>query len=261
MSLLHFVLRGFGPDAGSPATPTLAVSDNADGTGGVATVTNADANASITIYSQAVDGDLGTATWVSRGTRTGNGTVNLSITATGFYWFKAVATRSGGSSVSNLVYAAITGASESVWFQILAAVQARVQGLSLSGVSSSNIDVRKVPSDRNLTLPGIVICGLKEAAPPLQGTVNLDDVIYPVLIGCIEADNQESTLTANLNRHTLWRQTIRRSFHAQPRLAGVPTVINSFVEPSELCSFDGWRNNKWASGLIVRFTSREPRTI
>lgn len=248
-----FLLRGFGA-GGSTATPTLAVADNADGTGGVATITNADSDATVTVSSLTPGG----SSWTNRGSRTGNGTVALSMTP-GYCWFRAVASFNGAEATSNLVYAALTDDSESVLYRILTAVQARVQGLALTGVTSSNIVVRKVPTDRGVTLPGIIICPIKESTPANEGVQALDDVLYPVLIVCSESDNQESTLAANMNRHTLWRQTIRRAFSSNPRLTGVSEVINASVEPSDLCSFEAWNKNKWASGLIVRFRARETR--
>jgi hypothetical protein len=256
MSLLHFLLRGFGPDAGTtPATPTLAVSDNANGTGAVATITGADGDATVTLYSQLV----GQSSWTSRGSRTGNGTIGVSLTATGYYWWHAQAVKNGGSAVSNLVYQKISSSSQAVLDAILDACEARVQSLSLTGIGQ--VRAQMYPDTAGLTLPAVVIYPPGKELMP-GGPNSMDDLVYPIMFATVEASNRKALRTNETKRHLLWREIIRKSFNAQPRLVDVPTVWNSEVDPSDIVNPPGWEKlNLHVSGLLVRFDSRESRNI
>jgi|GEM_PF-3866914 len=76
------LLRQFGPTSGTPTTPpaspTLALVDKADGSGAVATISGSTPGATNTVYT-ASWGGVGTLTWTARGSRAGNGTVDLSL--------------------------------------------------------------------------------------------------------------------------------------------------------------------------------------
>ncbi len=85
---------------------TLTITDNADGTGGVATVSGA-AAASVGVYCMTVTGGKPSGTWVIKGIRSGNGTVAISQTP-GNYWFYA--DQSSQTDVSAPVYATLTNA-------------------------------------------------------------------------------------------------------------------------------------------------------
>lgn len=92
------LLRGFGPSGGSaPASPTLAVSDNGDGTA-TATITGSSATATNTVYYQ----QAGAAGWTSGGSRIGNGTVTLSL-SNGRYFGYVSSLLDGSTAVSNVV--------------------------------------------------------------------------------------------------------------------------------------------------------------
>ena len=186
---------------------TLAVSDNADDTGGLATITGADPLETVTVYSQTVDGELGTATWTSRGTRVGNGTIALTPART-YYWWKAEGTVT--LTTSNLVYQNLTSGTAAVWYRCLTGTQTRIQGLSLSGIVNASVVIRKVTIDRYLeptgvVLPAIVIAPLNaERMNPLEGVNVRDDVGYPV--GVTMFDNDAQALSTNLDRLLLWRE-------------------------------------------------------
>lgn len=118
---------------------TLAVSDNADGTGGVATITGA-SNKPLTLYRSAFTGTMGSYTWTTSGTRQGNGTITLSSPGTialGYYlWLALVpADDEVASAYQNLSDAA----TQSVLDRILDAVKTRIVSLSLSGIASTSV--------------------------------------------------------------------------------------------------------------------------
>lgn len=85
---------------------TLTITDNADGTGGVATISGGTA-AAIGVYCMTVTGGNPSGTWVIKGIRFGDGTLAISATA-GNYWFYA--NQSSGNGLSAPVYATLTNA-------------------------------------------------------------------------------------------------------------------------------------------------------
>ena len=250
----------------APSTPTLAVADQADGTGATATVTNSDAGSTNTIYTQAFSGALGTGTWTNSGSRSGDGTVDLSL-STGHYLAICISTDTGGATSSTPVYFVVTSAAtESVWYQCLVAAQARVQAATLSGIANSSVIVKKQELHRlirqpdGITLPAVIITPLRETMRPTEGVTTFDDVGYGVLVTTVAADNQEATVAANLNRDTLWRQQIARAFRNQ-RLSGVDEIINAWVEPADFIQLPAWASGLLVSSLAVRFVSRETRGL
>ena len=69
----------------------LAIADNGDGTGGVATVTGS-VGALTTVYYATFSGSMGSLTWTSAGSRTGDGTLALSLPVGYYLWHAQTAT-------------------------------------------------------------------------------------------------------------------------------------------------------------------------
>jgi hypothetical protein len=240
------------------SAPILSVTDSADNTGGVATLTGGDAGATNTVYVQAVNGELGTSAWTSKGSRTGAGSVSVSAGA-GFYWLKCVSVLLTETVVSNLVYQNFTTGAEAVMEQCLVAVQSRIQGLSLSGIANGSVVIRKVPDVKNVTMPAVFIAPLGSETVSLPAGSNLrDDVGYPVFVGIVANDNQDQV--ENRGRNLLWRQKVRRAFHAQ-RLTGVAEVFTCGIETRDIIAPDWFQAMRFVSAMIVRCMSREARGI
>lgn len=240
------------------AAPTLAVADAADGTGGVATLTGGDAGATNSVYSQAVDGEIGTGTWTLAGSRTGPGNVTIA-SDTGFFWIKCESTKAAETVVSNLAYIRFSDGDDAVMEQCLVAVQARIQGLSLDGIASTSVKVQKVAEDRNVTLPAVLVAPLGgETVGPNLGSNRRDDVGYPVFVGIVAAENWNQT--ANRARNLLWRQRIRRAFSEQ-RLPGVDVVFACHVETRDIVAPDWFAAMRLVSALVIRCMAREPRGL
>ena len=243
--------------------PGLVVIDQGDGTGATATISASESGATNVVFVQNFSGDLGAGVWQNAGTRVGDGNIVLGL-ATGHYFGYVASTSAGVTLVSSVVYFVVTDGLESLHSRCLTAAQARIQSLSLSGLDSDNVVIRKVPVDRNLAgsggvgLPAIVLSPRRAEMPPDAGTNGLDDVRYDVLVAIFDRDNQEPTLELNLDRHLLWREQIARAFRNQ-RLIGVSQIINAEVEPAEGLLEDAWKHELMVSALLVRFTSREPR--
>jgi len=263
-----FKSRFFGNAAvlAPPAVPSLAMSDNADGTGAVATVASADSGTTNTVYVQAFNGDLGTGDWTSKGSRTGNGTIAVSLATAGHYLaYLTSSDGSGGTSVSAVVYFVVTTGADATHYQCLVATQAVIQSLLLDGIANSSVVVKKIPLDRilgpqGISYPGVLVTPARETMDHTAGLNRLDDVGYGVLITMLDADNQEPTVAANINKYLTWRQRISKAFRNQ-RLSGVPEIIIAFVDPIEMVMPEAWNKQLWASSLLVRFISRESRGL
>ncbi len=266
-----FFSRTFGNNTGAvggspPAVPVLAATDNGNGTGAVATISGSTAGTANTVYAQFVNGELGTSTWTSYGSRIGDGTVSLSL-AVGYWWLKVESTSAFGSATSNLVYLAVTSGTLALWERILTAAQARIQTLSLSGVPSGNVLVRKVLTDRDVgagktyQFPVIQLApGPRESMNPTLGTTERDDVSYPVLVAMIDPDPQHNH-TTNRARNLLWREKIAKAFRNQ-KLAGLTEIYTCAVEPSSIIHPANWLESAlYTSFLVIRFTSRETRGL
>ncbi len=153
--------------------------------------------------------------------------------------------------------------SDAVHYQCLSQVQTVIRNLGLADVASASVVVKKLPLERvkrndSLAYPIIVIT--PEAGPlnPMAGDNVNDDIIHAVGINVVDDDNQERTLAANMNKYLLWLQQIRKAFHNK-RLANVSSVYTCHVSPFPPVSPQHWVNNFWASGHLLKFTSRENR--
>jgi hypothetical protein len=146
------------------------------------------------------------------------------------------------------------------------AAQSRIRSLSLSGVADASVICRKLPlerafrDDETIALPCILVTPQRETMDPVAGSNVHDDVGYGVLVTLVAADNQEPTLADGLDAHLLRRQRIAQAFRNQ-RLPGVDTVIGCRVEPADVVHASAWMANLLVCGLLLRFTSREPRGI
>jgi hypothetical protein len=103
------VLLGFGQPP-PLATPALAIADNADGTGGVATITGSTAGTDNEVFGRRLDGQR-TTPWVSFGSRSGDGTVAIAAEAGEFlFYVLGMATGVSGTckTVSNVVHVRLT---------------------------------------------------------------------------------------------------------------------------------------------------------
>lgn len=217
-------------------TISLTWTDAADGTGGVATVAGADAD-TVEVFATAVDATgLTNPTWTSKGTRTGDGTVSVSLTP-GYYWLYAAGLVSGLPALSNLVYALASDSADALASRCVDAIAARLAGLVMTidadgggGVTLPNATIYKqtLPEDSKLTYPCILLSheGLTER--PEGTTTGKDDIAH----GCICRVLERNEATYQYRRKTWlrWRQQVFRSLRNQ-RLAGITEVLTVRVEP------------------------------
>ncbi len=164
---------------------------------------------------------------------------------------------------SNHWFLGYVDAAGSTYNQCLTATQTAIRNIGLTDVADASVVVKKLPLEQvkrndGLEWPVILITPWKSTLAPAAGDNVNDDVVYGVLVTLLDADNQESTLEANLGKYTLWLQQIRKKFNNK-LLTGVSTVWGCNVEPSKTVDYPAWTKNLWVSGLLLKFTSRENR--
>ena len=83
-----------------PATPTISVVDQEDGTGATLTISGSDAGSSNEAFVSTWAGITGSiGPWTSAGTNTGDGTIDLSL-SDGYHWVYVTSTASGDAARS-----------------------------------------------------------------------------------------------------------------------------------------------------------------
>jgi len=237
---------------------TLSISDNADGTGGIATISGSNVLATNTVYSAVYSGLQQNFAWVSAGSRTGDGTVAVAP-GNGLYFWYVDSNLSSVHSVSNISFQALTNTTLSVHYRCLLAYQTRILGLGLTGVSSSNVNIKWLPRQwdniDNANLPMILIVPMgKEGQPGIL--TGQDDIEYPTLVAIVDKQNQD--YTSGLARNLLWRESIFRAFRHQ-RLVGVQEIITTAAETDYVLNPQLFNPNLWNSALLCKHRSRVAR--
>lgn len=256
MSIAYAITLGLGDystSAGSPpATPTLAAADNTDGTGAVATISAGSSSASNEVFTQPVSGGA----FSSAGTRTGNGTVALSL-GLGYYWVYVVSTKSGLTSSSNLVRFAVTSNAKSVATRLQDALVATIQGLSMVGSPNANLYERMVEDFAIVTFPCIfvVYAGLAESQEGIL--TGRDDIVYPFRIMVCDRHAPEDDATRE--KYQLWRQQLARALRNQRFLTVPENIINKLKYGVNLDPVARAQFQTLLFGLTLQCTARETR--
>lgn len=141
----------------------------------------------------------------------------------------------------------MTATFETLWD----AVVSEIDGLDLSGLSSSTMRQQQVPNnpeDNELTA-GAFICPTTEKEG-VNGTNKSNDIGYGFLITMVKASNHALNKTA---QQTLmpWREGIRKHFHNQTPLTA-QGCYNCTVEHAPAVLPEAWTEQYDASALIVR---------
>lgn len=248
-------LGGTGATISPPAEPTLAMVDNEDGTG-TATISGSDVGTTNTLYSFPVGGGVKT----SRGSRSGDGTIDVTLTGT-YYWQVKSADSDGCSAWSNIIWMKITNGESSIYEQILMKVQADIQELALSGLSSDDIIVQMVPQQvAGHAKPYLLVCGFGNERHDALGQqpTQKDDIQYPVLISFIDKGNRDQV--TNLSRWLLWRQLISKHFRNQPLQLNTQQAYRVFVTYRDITDIAAWiRTNDALGGIMLNVWVRETR--
>lgn len=261
MSVVPGVCRPGVDYSGTPATPAVTVSDNADGTGGVITITRSTPGSLNAVFAATWTGGLGTIAWTFIGYGSDDGTITTTLQ--GYYLWEVISTLNGITAASVAVYQPLSNAAMNQAPQrILDAVATKIRSMNLPGLSSVNVVQKWLPRLMIGTdaYPTIMVCpGGPENYP---GVLNSkDDIGEPVLIAIL--DNQgalnPNELTANLARNENWRWSIISAFRYNT-LPGVPEVVMTHPEPTPKFHADMLEQTGIFFGpIVMRFITRTVR--
>lgn len=143
-------------------------------------------------------------------------------------------------------------------YAVMVAAKTVIESLALD--ESPTVLIQKVPVDQGITipagttLPAIILSPWREQMRP--SPIGVDDVAYGVICVMIDADEREGTLTADLERSLLWRETIRKALIGQ-RVIGLESCLYCEVAPFEVVSREGWASNYFVGALLLNFVVRE----
>lgn len=146
----------------------------------------------------------------------------------------------------------------SVLGDILTAVEATLEGLSLSGIAADDIDVLKKPLNPPATSTGAWV--YPADINPQNATNLRDDIVYTVWIVPFQKSNLSET--SNQERAQLWRQQIQRAFHNK-RLSSSGGTVLAWVcklDPSEVFPLNALLANYDAIPMALKCWSREARS-
>lgn len=154
--------------------------------------------------------------------------------------------------------------SDATHMKVVEAVQDVIQALKLAGYVDRQVYLRRVPTDRNVSLPAVLVSpGPEPEDLPDEGLNKSDYTGYPVLISVVSAGNQDLTVS---DKELYWRERIRKAFRfKEPStvLTGLPTgtVIHKIlVRPGPILDLNLWQqNNLCVSTLTLMVYVREAR--
>jgi len=251
-----------------PATPTLTVTNNSDGT---ATFEIADSSggSSNAIYWSRIE--LPEAGWTLVTTITGDGLATVAVQA-GLKWFYCASTLTGSVAACPPVPAVITTNVLAVYERLLQAVGTTIQGAVVAG-SIDLIDsadrvqrmdyiadpTRFDTADLKCDLPCIIYGpGLMENFVVGTSLSASDDFDYPILVSII--DRKEARYMANNPVYLQGREVVRQLFN-QRRVSGVFESKTSQVQ-FEIALDHSKEEENWhqfASALRLICSTRELR--
>ena len=231
---------------------TLTITDNGDGSGATAAIAGGAAAADNMVFVQPLSDLLPAGEELGPEERTGNGAVALDLDA-GHYAAWCLSIDGDDMAVSQLQVFAVTDGTESVFRRILLAVQAKIRLLALTGITSANVVIRSVVTERNLTYPAVEIAPGRRT--PINGVLNSNDYTYDVIVAILAADNQTPDATA---AYTAWAEQLGNAFDYQ-RLSGVAEVNRCVISPGDAVDRQGWDMNRFLGLTILKFSTRETR--
>jgi hypothetical protein len=251
-------------------TPTLSlIVADAGAHVAAATVAGGTAGRTAQLFYQSRAAQVGPATWTSGGSAVfdGSGVAAVSADPGGFgryQWF-AVQLDAGGTAAENFSQnyfrPLVDPEYRSVWERCVLAVKDGINDLTLDGVAAAKVVAEwwpKILKGMDPVPPAVLVAPFAAEDYPPTGVNDQDDVGYPVVVVLVDKLNNDSA--ANMTRDLLWRERISRAFRFQ-RLAGVPEIYNSAIQPDVVVHPDAYAHGLLVSTLLFRFVSREDRGV
>jgi hypothetical protein len=229
---------------------SLTITDNANSTGATASITGS-AGGSNQVYVQNVDGQLGSGVWTLAGTRTGDGTVALTLTK-GYYWGHCL---TNGTVLSGFCFFQVTDGLDAVLDRCVSAVKAQAQLLNLP-CTQRVYDF--IHSDTPLVQYPCIILTTEGARQTDEKRLNgRDDIGHPVRMLvkdlCLKFDEKKR------KEYRKWRQAFFRAYHNQ-RLPGIIESVMNKVELGEITAAS-MSEPQMICELTVRCITREVRGL
>lgn len=147
----------------------------------------------------------------------------------------------------------------STHLQVLQAVQAKIQGLTLSVFAAARVYVQAVPTDREdlVTLPAILVTPSGPETYPETGTNVEDDTGFPALVTFVTASNQNLAVQ---DAELADRATVRGAFRNRHLAVAAGTVYLCRLEPGPVLDPGLWKQQNLNVGsFLVRALAREVR--
>lgn len=237
-----------------PAAPTVTYVDDANGTSVTATIAGSDAGSSNAVLISNWTGGFINPPYASVATRVGDGTV--SVPATPGMYFSVVRSTLSGVALSLPGGFRATDGVDAIHYQCCEAVQAFIQALALTGISSDKVLIRKFPRNRDAMAVGCYITPLRETRAPVD--TGRDEMGYRVQVTLVQASDGD--LTSNLATELLWRQRITLGMSEKP-LTGVEEIHSVIVDPGPVVIPSAFLQQYDISVILLRCECQLDRSV
>jgi hypothetical protein len=240
--------------------PTLSLVDNENGTGAVATISGSTAGSTNSVYTARWFGGFVNGAFTLAGSRTGDGTISLSL-PDGYHWGYVLSTKAGEESVvSAMVGFRTTSGDESLWQQCLDAIVAKIQAIGLSGIPSEQVYPCKIPLDRDTIKPCCLVSPIREAAITHVFSTT-DQLPLDFQVALEQASNQD--LIEGIDVFTMNRQRIINAFlpTTDTGLPAVQEVVSVQVVPGDVYNVQAWMENVDAGAVVIRCLCQVNRAL
>lgn len=247
----------------------LSINDTANGGDFVATVSGI-TGGSVQLYYQPLEVEpLLVNTWHSIGSPiTVNGTINASMPAIGYYWFRAEQTNGGAVTQSNFVRAVIKGANRALYAQCGDAIQARLQDAITAGAFPGITDPSRVkqvyeyiPEVFPANVPGIAVV-VNGRKLPLGGSNEEDDKAFPIQI-VVATRGTSNTPVRDEDVYFSWQEAVESLFLHQRMFeiikSGIPINTDNDISYPDAVNFLKQNYQDVRVALQVNIKLREPR--
>jgi hypothetical protein len=147
--------------------------------------------------------------------------------------------------------------SESLFMLAMEEIRDRIRALTLTGLSSDRVQVRRLPHDGEVYFPGITVHPVTETYH--QGTNLRESVGYGCGITMVVNNNNNQDYL--LDRLLLWREKIRRHFVEDDGLEGVTGSCTVKIEHQFPIDWQELHSKNYdVSRLVARVYVLETRT-
>lgn len=238
----------------------LSVSDNANNTGGIGTVSGVGTTDTTTVYYSPWNGEMKAYSWTSGGFRTGNGNVPLALQSQHYQFMAISVTAGGATSFSPLVYQNFSDGSLPIHSRILDGLKIRHDSIGLAWLPQSKVLKRWVPKIWEVVSPpAVAICPVgAEDYIDAEEVIGQDDPRYPSVIALILKTNADGT--SMINEGLDWRVKVSKAIRNQ-RLPGVPEVMLNYIKPLDIVHPEAFKMGYLVSVIMFQSRVRERRGL